>query len=168
MNKSISHEQFTRLFLQSEREVYRYVMSIVPNIADAQDVVQETAVSLWRKIDLYNSDQPFTPWACRFALNEARSFLRRKGKLNSFMTDELAELIIKKKAEKDKYKQSDLLDCVSKLEPMHKSLIEEYYFKQASIDKISNETGRSTEALYKSLQRIRKQLLSCMRKGIIE
>ena len=168
MNKPITHEQFTRLFLQSEREVYRYVMSIVPNIADAQDVVQETAVALWRKIDLYNPDQPFTPWACRFALNEARDFLRRKGKLNSFMTDELAELISKKKNEPAKYQQNELLDCVAKLEPSHKSLIEEYYFKQAGIDKISDETGRSSEALYKSLQRIRKQLLSCMRKGAIE
>jgi RNA polymerase sigma-70 factor (ECF subfamily) len=164
MKQKISHEEFTGLFLQSEREVYRYVMSIVPNMADAQDVVQETAVALWRKRELYDSDQPFTPWACRFALNEAREFIRRKSKLNAFMTDDLAELICKKKStEQSKHKQSDLLGCVAKLEPQHKSLIEKYYFKQVNIEKISGTSGRSAEALYKSLQRIRRQLLACMR-----
>jgi DNA-directed RNA polymerase specialized sigma24 family protein len=43
---AITHEQFMWLFLQSERELLRYVMVLVPNVTEARDVVQETAVAL--------------------------------------------------------------------------------------------------------------------------
>lgn len=71
----LTHVQFMRLFLQAERELLRYVMALVPNVSDARDVVQETAVALWQAIDKYDPSKPFIPWACRFALNEARLHL---------------------------------------------------------------------------------------------
>lgn len=54
-------EEFIRLFLESERELLRYVMVLVPNPADARDVVQETAVALWKKSDHYDRTKPFVP-----------------------------------------------------------------------------------------------------------
>ena len=60
-------EQFVRHFAGAEHEIYRYVLALVPNGSDAQDIVQETAVALWRKFDEYNPNEPFIPWACRFA-----------------------------------------------------------------------------------------------------
>ncbi len=58
----LAHEQFVRLFLQSERELLRYVMVLVPNVTEARDVVQETAVALWQHIADYDQARPFTPW----------------------------------------------------------------------------------------------------------
>lgn len=78
--KGCSHQEFIRLFLDSERELLRYVMVLVPNVADARDVVQEAGIALWEKIELYDRNKPFVPWACRFALNEARMFLRKQGR----------------------------------------------------------------------------------------
>jgi len=72
----LTHEQFMRLFLRAEREILRYVMALVPNVSNARDVVQETAVALWMAIDKYDQTKPFIPRACRFALNEARLYLR--------------------------------------------------------------------------------------------
>jgi RNA polymerase sigma-70 factor, ECF subfamily len=46
------------------------VAPLVPNVADAEDIVQQTAIALWEKFDAYDPAQPFTPWACRFALNK--------------------------------------------------------------------------------------------------
>lgn len=54
----LSHEQFMRLFLQSEREILRYVMAIVPNVADARDILQEMALALWKAIDCGRGDLP--------------------------------------------------------------------------------------------------------------
>ena len=66
-----AHEHFLRLFLQVERELLRYVMALVPNVSDARDVVQETAIALWQKFDQYDPERPFVAWASRFAMNEA-------------------------------------------------------------------------------------------------
>ena len=62
-----AQQQFLSLFLRSERELFRYVVALVPNVADAEDIVQQTALVLWEKFSAYDPGQPFTPWACRFA-----------------------------------------------------------------------------------------------------
>ena len=54
--------RFLRLFLSSERELFRYVAALVPNVGDAQEIVQQTALVLWDKFDEYESARPFTPW----------------------------------------------------------------------------------------------------------
>jgi hypothetical protein len=35
----------------SDREVFRYVMALIPNMTDAEDIVQQTALELWEKVD---------------------------------------------------------------------------------------------------------------------
>ena len=67
---SAAQQQFLSLFLRSEREIFRYVAALVPNVTDAEDIVQQTAIALWEKFGSYDPAQPFTPWACRFALNK--------------------------------------------------------------------------------------------------
>src|ERR1700690_239090 len=74
-DSSAAQQQFLSLFLRSEREIFRYVAAMVPNLTDAEDIVQQTALALWEKFDAYDPAQPFTPWACRFALNKARQWL---------------------------------------------------------------------------------------------
>ena len=73
--KDDAQAQFLRLFLPSERELFRYVAALVPNVADAEEIVQQTAVELWKKFDQYDAQQPFTPWACRFALNIVKQWM---------------------------------------------------------------------------------------------
>lgn len=70
----MSHAQCMRLFLQHERELLRHVM--VPNINDARDVLQETAVALWQSIAHYDPARPFVAWARGIALNKAKMFNR--------------------------------------------------------------------------------------------
>ena len=67
--------QFLRLFLSSERELFRYVTALVPNVGDAEEIVQQTAVELWKKFDQYDPQQPFAPWACRFAINIVKQWV---------------------------------------------------------------------------------------------
>ena len=55
-----------------------------------------------------------------------------------------------------------LRDCLGELPPQQRALVEEYYFDQSSIQEIATQVGRSGEALYKSLQRIRMMLLKCV------
>ena len=73
-----AQQRFLSLFLRSEREIFRYVAALIPNVADAEDIVQQTALVLWEKFEAYDPGQPFTPWACRFALNKTRQWLERR------------------------------------------------------------------------------------------
>src|SRR5512137_113821 len=86
-----AQQRFLSLFLRSEREVFRYVAAMVPNVADAEDILQQTALALWEKFEAYDPVHPFTPWACRFALNKARQWIDRRQRWQALLSDGLAE-----------------------------------------------------------------------------
>ena len=77
-DRAAAQQRFLSLFLRSEREIFRYVAALVPNVADAEDIVQQAALALWEKFDDYDPAKPFAPWACRFALNKAAMIERRQ------------------------------------------------------------------------------------------
>src|SRR5215469_8898952 len=89
-----AQQRFLSLFLRSEREIFRYVAALVPNVGDAEDIVQQTAMSLWEKFDAYDPGQPFTPWACRFALNKARQWIERRQRWQALLDNGLAEELV--------------------------------------------------------------------------
>lgn len=160
----LSQEQFMRLFLQSEREILRYVMAIVPNVTDARDVLQETAFALWRAIDKYDPSRPFIPWACRFALNEARMFLRTDGRRRR-LRDDVASLLEARRVEiapQLDARRGHLRDCLDRLPADQRRVIRGYYFDDEAIPMLAARLGRTADAVYKSLQRIRQALQQCI------
>ena len=65
------HDEFTRLLIQHEPELIRYIMVAVPNRTDARDIMQECSVSLWNKFATFDSNRSFVPWALASALASA-------------------------------------------------------------------------------------------------
>jgi RNA polymerase sigma-70 factor, ECF subfamily len=166
--RSCTHKDFIRLFLEAEKDLLRYVMVLIPNVADARDVVQEAAVALWDKIDLYDPDKPFAPWACRFALNEAKMFLRKKARQNR-LTDEVVDLL-----EIERMENADRLDarkhylreCLRTLPSKNAELVNDYYFNELSVEELGKRLERSIDAIYKTLQRVRQALHACIEKNL--
>ena len=140
-------------------------MAIVPQVADAQEVVQETAVALWKQIDRYDPSQPFTPWACRFAANKAKEHLRKQGRWKGFLDEDVAAMLLTRREqiapELDR-RVEPLRDCLGELPSHNRTLVEKYYFDQVPVEAIASQLDRSTAALYKSLQRIRASLMECV------
>src|SRR3954470_22153012 len=90
-DSAAAQQRFLSLFLRSEREVFRYVAALVPNMVDAEDIVQQTALALWEKFDAYDPSQPFTPWACRFALNKTKQWIERRQRWQALLERGLAD-----------------------------------------------------------------------------
>jgi RNA polymerase sigma-70 factor (ECF subfamily) len=138
---------------------------LVPNVADAEDIVQQTALALWEKFDAYDPAQPFTPWACRFALNKARQWIERQQRWRALLDGDLAEELVRRREElrpELEARLKRLEGCLGRLPEEQRSLVEGYYYRRQEIDRLANETGRTVTAAYKALQRIRHSLYACM------
>jgi RNA polymerase sigma-70 factor (ECF subfamily) len=164
-NQSARQQRFLSLFLRSEREIFRYVAALVPNVADAEDIVQQTAIALWEKFDAYDPAQPFTPWACRFALNKARQWIERRQRWQALLQGGLAEQLAQRREElrpELECRLKHLESCLAKLPAEQRSLVEGYYYRRSRIEELAESTGRTVAATYKALQRIRQALLLCV------
>jgi RNA polymerase sigma-70 factor, ECF subfamily len=163
-----AQQRFLSLFLRSEREVFRYVSALVPNVSDAEDIVQQTAVALWERFDAYDPAQPFTPWACRFALNKARQWIERHQRWRALLDNGLAEELARRREELRPEIESRLRrleGCVGLLPDDQRNLVEGYYYRREEIDQLAARTGRTAASTYKALQRIRQTLQACVERS---
>lgn len=167
-DRAAAQQRFLSLFLRSEREIFRYVAALVPNVADAEDIVQQTAVALWEKFDAYDPAQPFTPWACRFALNKARQWVERHQRWRALLENGLAEELMRRREELRpdlEAKLGRLEGCLERLPKDQRSLVKGYYYRRTGIAELAGESGRTEAATYKALQRIRQTLQACIERA---
>ncbi|RKU18180.1 RNA polymerase subunit sigma-24 [Candidatus Poribacteria bacterium] len=61
-----------------KRMVYRLAVQITKNHADADDVMQETFIKVYRSIHTFRRDAAFETWLYRITVNEALNFVRRR------------------------------------------------------------------------------------------
>lgn len=61
-----------------KRMVYRLAMQITKNHTDADDVMQETFIKVYRSIQTFRKDAAFETWLYRIAVNEALNFVKRR------------------------------------------------------------------------------------------
>lgn len=158
------HERFMRLFLQHEPEILRTVLLFVPHQADARDIVQEAAVALWKHFADYDPSRPFGIWAIGFARMEVRKFLRRAHR-QAYLEEAAAAALMEidhVPAGSREERERHLAECCSSLPSEHRRMLDAYYFEDLGVDLLARRHGRSVEAVYKMLQRIRSALLECM------
>ena len=162
-----SHEEFMRRFLECQRGLLRYVMCFVPNAHDARDIVQNTAIALWKKHDQYDPAEPFMPWACRFALNEAKLFMRTDQRWKHFLDEDTVNLLAGRRrelADELDERRIHLRECLRKMPETQRSVVEAYYFNDVTVGDLAESSRRSVDVIYKSLQRIRASLMECVRR----
>jgi RNA polymerase sigma-70 factor (ECF subfamily) len=167
-DRSAAQERFLSLFLRSEQEIFRYVAVLVPNVTDAEDIVQQTALALWEKFDSYDPKQPFTPWACRFALNKARQWIERRQRWKALLDSGLAEdLALRHEQLRPELEArlGRLESCLRKLPERERSLVEGFYYRREDIAQLAGQSGKTVTATYKALQRIRQTLQSCIERS---
>lgn len=160
-----SQALFLQLFLSSERELLRYVAAMVPNVGDAEEIVQQAAVELWKKFDQYDERQPFTAWACRFAINIVKQWAASRKRWQALLEPGLAEELANRRDQlrpQFESRLSHLDQCLEKLPSVQRGVVEAYYFRRRSIEVIAAETRRTVESVYKTLQRIRLILRQCI------
>ena len=60
-------ELFLRLYSEHQRELFKFSFTLVPNHSDADDILQDTSVILWRKFAEFTPDSNFFRWASQVA-----------------------------------------------------------------------------------------------------
>lgn len=167
MHSSDAHaaERFIRLFMANERRIYTYILALLPNRTDADDVLQETSVVLWRKFDQYTPGTSFTAWAFAVARNKVmthrQSRQRSRLKFDQSLIDALSTQLEQRAGELDR-RHEMLTECIEKLSPRDRDLIRRRYEPDATVKSVASAVGRPVQGLYKAFQRIEDTLHECV------
>lgn len=142
---------------------------LVVRQVDADDVMQEASVALWKKFVEYDSRLPFLPWAKRIVFLEVLNLRRRQKTSPLALSDTVIEQLAAEDSRHDEIlaAQREVLDqCVEKLRPQHRQLLDARYGGEMSLVALAESVGRSVRSMYVTLSRIRKQLLQCVDRAL--
>ena len=161
---------FVRLLAQDQRRIFLFVVGMVPNMNEAEEIIQETNLLLWREFDTFQVGTNFAAWACRVALNQTRAWRKRKQRDRlefgeAFLVAVAAEAV----AEADRLEEraGALARCIEKLPERHRSLLRWRYEEDREVDAIGRELGRSPDAVYRTLSRIRHAIFDCVTQALL-
>lgn len=161
-------EDFVRLLSMAQRPVFLCAMGIVHNAADAEEVLQETNLVLWRKFHQFEPGTDFIRWARKIARLESSRFLRSRSRVPAFSSEFLEAIA---EADDDAFDmwepRREALDaCLRKMSAKDAHLLELRYARNLTATAAARVLGRSERGTRQSLQRIRETLLSCVSRAI--
>ena len=164
-------EEFVFLLARHERLLGAYVMTMVPQPHDADDILQEAKVVMWRHFAKFTPGTNFGAWAFTIARLEVKTHRRRLRRLGLPLLDEdlaerlaeqLKERLVERPGEADERLRA-LDNCLGRLGGKERELIEHRYFSGSTLDDYAIRCGRPVESLRVTLFRIRAALKNCIK-----
>ena len=160
-----SRKQLVTLLTRHQRQIFSYIYVLVPNRADADDLLQETSLVICEKFQDFTPGTDFVAWACQIAYWRVRysrqKFARSKIVFDQDIVDVVASTAGEMAAELDERHEA-LGQCLQRLHPRDRELITARYEPGGSVEAAARRSGRTRQTAYKALARLRKLLLDCV------
>jgi len=161
--------QVQRLFVQHQQVVLYYVLTIVPDLADAQDIVQETFLTITRKAETYTLGTNFPAWACTTARYQALQFQRTRARAAARLDDDVLEMLYSEDASPPdnlEPRTEALKNCLDRLTPKALELIRLRYHLGQLPEDIATTVGWTPNSVRVALTRARQILRVCVERTL--
>jgi RNA polymerase sigma-70 factor, ECF subfamily len=158
-------EEFVRLFQRNERKLYGYILSLVPNIAAADEISQETYLRLWEQFDQFDPRKDFMSWASTIAYYRVLNYRTLRSREPVQFDSKVLEFVsdrISRRHDELAAKQTYLIDCLSQLSEFKRQVIRLYYTLGLTAKAVADKLGRNVAAVEKTLVRTRHTLHECV------
>ena len=158
-----------RLFVQHQRTVLHYVLTIEPHLGDAQDIVQETFLTVTRKASTYALGTNFPAWACTVARYQTLQFQRARARASARLDEDVMELLhgeTPAEPEDLERRTGALKACMGKLPPKAAELIRRRYHLGQLPEDIAPAVGWTANSVRVALSRARQSLRECVDRSL--
>lgn len=166
------HDEFTVLVTACHDRLFGYVYANVHNMADTEDLVQRTVMSLWSRFDTFERGTNFAAWALTTARHEVLNFRRRAKRQKLFDEDIVARLaetaVATRLPQSDADRREALRACVDELHDDDRRLLDARYQENQLLANVASSLSRSEQSVSRSLGRIRRQLFDCIRRKLAQ
>jgi len=157
------------LFVRYEPTIHSFLTSLLANLDDAEVVMQETSMVMWRKFERFEAGTSFRNWAFQIARFEAMNFRRKRQRDRHLFSDELLKLLADDAARHAAQLAEErrvLAHCVAKLDLPDRRVLSGCYREDSTIKQYAESVGRTPNAVRKHLAKIRTALSLCVRKTL--
>ena len=156
-------ERVQMLFVRHEGAVRAFVRALQPSFSDADDVLQETFLTVSRKAASFEPGTNFVAWACSIARLKVLENLRQQRRAN--VLSEAALIALADDApdpEAMGMREQALGRCLEKLAPKSRDLLWRRYTSRQTSDEMAAAVGMTSMAVRVALSKARAFLRDCV------
>lgn len=157
--------EFVQEFTKCQRRLYLHILSQVGNPVDAEEILQETNVIIWKKYQQFVPGSHFLAWVCQISHYEILKHRERHRKDRHLFSSEFVSAVARESSnlqDELEHRRSIMLDCLEKLRARDRELIKNRYATGENGKTVAAKYNRPVNAVYQSLSRIRRTLLDCI------
>ncbi len=167
---NIETETFLKILVPNQKRIFSYIATLIPNYADAEDVMQDVVSLLWRKFPDYTPNTDFVAWALTVARYKVYEYYKNVQRNKQKLSNETVRILEKESSVTTDKGYSRHLEavktCIQKLDINDYKLIQLRYELNETVKHIAGRFGHSVQSIYKSLARIHTLLMSCVNRQL--
>ncbi len=138
---------FNDLVSEYQKPLYYHIRRMVGNHADADDVLQNTFLKIWKYADSFKGDSAIYTWMYRIASNEALSFIKRNAKFRASDLKDHEHPVSQHRDVDSQEIEQKLQKALLLLPTKQRQVFDLKYFSELKYDEIAEITGTSVGAL---------------------
>ena len=157
--------EFLRFLGENERSLQAFVLALVANWADADDILQETRIRLWEQFEKYRPGSDFAAWARSIAYYLVLAHRERVARNRQRFSPAFLEAVaaeFERTPQQICDRQEALVNCLERLDRAKRALIEQYYSTRQTLQQLAEKLKRSYDATRKAIYRTQLALADCI------
>ncbi len=168
-NDNMDYQQFMSLLSLNYQRIYSFILMLVANHNNADDIMQETSVLMYEKFNSFKKGSDFLAWAKTIAKYKTLEFLKKQQRDKVVFNQEIVDLI--EQDSHDCLRRHDewleaLRKCISRLSRPDRQLLHIRYHENTSVIAIAKRFGCSFQKIYRDMVRINNLLFRCIKRKI--
>nr|WP_294794175.1 sigma-70 family RNA polymerase sigma factor [uncultured Mucilaginibacter sp.] len=145
------NEAFNLLLKKYQQKIYWHIRRMVLDHDDADDLVQDVFIKVWKNLGTFRSDSQLYTWMYRIASNECITFLNKKKQKNNISLDDVDYSLADTLAEGSYFNgdkaQKKLQEAIITLPEKQRLVFNMKYYEDMKYEEMSQVLGTSVGAL---------------------
>lgn len=157
--------QVQQLFVKHQSSIRAFVLSLRPDFAEAEDLLQEVFLTVTRKAGEFRLDSNFRAWAFAIARYKVLEAQRRKQhSLTVNLSDEAIEALAASVPDEDflEVRLQSVRRCLDRLAPRAQEIIRLRYHAEHKPEEIARRLQWTCNAVNVALSKARSVLRACV------
>lgn len=164
-------DDFVEVMTAHQGRLYAYILTLLGDPDQANDVLQEANLVLWRSAGEYRPGSNFRAWAFRIAHFQVMAHRQRQLRDRVVFDDEILAILDPAARELDEtfeLREQALTECLEKLAAPHRELLHKRYAEGESLQTIAAACRKTANGVAQALFRLRRSLIDCVARVAVQ
>ena len=164
-------QNFRKVFEKTSPMVFSVAFRMLGDEEPARDIVQETMITVWQKIDRIKTPESFKTWVYRITVNKCYDYLRKRKRDGEVRPDDEGWMVLSNRLKEDGATEMDnretgllINSLTDRLSARQKTVFVLSELEEMTNEEIVKVTGMSRTVIKANLYYARKKMESMLKK----